>query len=132
MDNIARAKWIASFDMESLISSILRTGMLISMSLTLLSLVPGWLEKGQVDFGPNMKAKSIPLLILADFQQIHVPGFWPRLLMHLGFAVLLLTPFVRVVASLVYFTLVERSPKQALFTTFVLVILTIILLTNLV
>ena len=118
--------------MESLISSILRTGTLISMGLILLSLALGWVGKGHVDFGPDMKAKSIPLLILADLQQAHSPGFWPRFLMHLGFVALLLTPYVRVLASLAYFTLVGRSPKQALFTSFVLVILTIILLTKLV
>lgn len=132
MDKVDRAKWVASFDMESLVSSILRNGTLLSMSLILMSLALRWIGNGQADFGTNMKARSIPLLILADLQQAHSPGFWPRLLMHLGFAALLLTPYVRVLASLAYFTLVGRSPKQALFTSFVLVVLTIILLTKLV
>jgi uncharacterized membrane protein len=56
------------------------------------------------------------------------PALRPRLLVNLGIGVLLLTPYVRVLASLVYFATVERDPKYALFTAFVLAVLTYSLL----
>jgi uncharacterized membrane protein len=48
----------------------------------------------------------------------------PRLLVNLGIAVLMLTPYVRVLASMLYFMLVERNLKYGLFTAFVLAMLT--------
>ena len=41
----------------------------------------------------------------------------------LGLAALLLTPFVRVLASMLYFAVAERNGKYAAFTGFVLVTL---------
>ena len=130
--DVARAKWIANFDMESLISLILRTGMLISLGFIFAGLIIGWADQEHASLGPNLKAKSVPILILVDLQQIGSPGFWPRLFIHLGVSALLLTPYVRVLASMAYFTWVDRSRKQVAFTGFVVAILTIILLTSLV
>jgi uncharacterized membrane protein len=48
----------------------------------------------------------------------------PRVLINMGIAVLMLTPFVRVLASVFYFALVERNWKYTLFTGFVLCVLT--------
>ena len=48
----------------------------------------------------------------------------PRLLINLGIALLMLTPYVRVLASTFYFALAERNPKYTLFTGFVLAVLT--------
>ena len=132
MRNVARAKWIANFDIEDLVSSILRNGMLISMGFIIASLVFRWIGNEEASFGPNLQAKSIPTMILSDLPKLGLPNFRPSLLLHLGVAVLLLTPYVRVFASMVYFTLIERSRKYVLFTSFVLLILTIILLTELV
>ena len=48
----------------------------------------------------------------------------PRVMVNMGMAVLMLTPFVRVLASVFYFALVERNWKYTLFTGFVLGVLT--------
>ena len=47
----------------------------------------------------------------------------PRLLVSLGIITLLLTPYVRVLASFVLFAFVERNAKYAVFTGFVLAVL---------
>jgi len=44
--------------------------------------------------------------------------------MNVGLAVLMLTPYARVLASVLYFALVERSAKYTIFTGFVLAVLT--------
>jgi hypothetical protein len=51
-----------------------------------------------------------------------------RLLVSLGVAVLLFTPYLRVLASVVFFAAVERNWKYAVFTSFVLIVLTYSLL----
>ena len=132
MKEAARAKWIANFDMESLISSILRNGTLISMVLILAGLTIEWVTRGQINLEPNLQARSVPLLILGGLEKMGEPGGWPHLFIRLSVAALLLTPYARVIASMVYFTWVDRSRKQAFFTGFVLILLTIILLTTLV
>jgi uncharacterized membrane protein len=48
----------------------------------------------------------------------------PRLLVNFGLAILLLTPYVRVVASFFYFAFIENNAKYAVFTSIVLGVLT--------
>ncbi|MGZ3606158.1 MAG: DUF1634 domain-containing protein, partial [Thermodesulfobacteriota bacterium] len=48
----------------------------------------------------------------------------PRVMINMGIAVLMLTPFVRVLASVFYFAFAERNWKYTLFTGFVLGVLT--------
>jgi len=47
----------------------------------------------------------------------------PRLFLNMGIAILMLTPFVRVLASVFYFAFAERNWKYTLFTGFVLSVL---------
>lgn len=130
MKNSTHAKWLAGFDMEDLISVILRNGMLVSMGLIGAGLLLWRFGQAHVSFGQNLQAENIPDLLLKAFQQIGSPGRWPALLVHSGIAVLLVTPYLRVIASAVYFGWVEHRWKQALLTGFVLAILTVVLLTD--
>lgn len=131
MKDVAWIKWIASFDMEPLLSSVLKIGTGVSMALFAASLaLHQWAGKAESGFGPNLQAKSVPLLILADLGQFDSPGFWSRLLLHLGVSVLLLIPYVRLLVSMIYFAWIERSWKHVVFTGFVLIIMTIGLFTN--
>lgn len=133
MKNIARIKWIASFDIEPLLSSILRIGTVLSMTLIIASLaVHQWGGEANENFGPNLQAKSIPAFIAIDLRQYGLPGFWTRFLLHLGVSGLLLTLYGRVLASLMYFAVIERSWKHAIFTAIVLVLLTLGLFTDVV
>ncbi len=130
MKDVNRARWLASFDAEPFLSAILRNGTLMSMGLVVAGLVVRWAGKFQTDLGPNLRAKSIPQLILADIHSIGSLDIWPRLLVHLGVSVLLLTPYARVIASMVYFTWVESDRKHALLAAFILAVLSILLLTD--
>jgi len=51
-------------------------------------------------------------------------GATPLSLIALGIVLLMVTPYLRVLASVLYFT-VERNPKYALISLFVLAVLTI-------
>lgn len=132
MKNVAREKWIANFDMENLVGAILTNGTILSMALVIGALVIRLAEKTSFDFGPNIKAKSIPTLILTDFHRLGSAESLPQVLIHLSIAVLMLTPYVRILTSLGYFVFIERSRKHAMFAGFVFIVMTIILLTVLV
>ena len=130
MKRAEQAFRIARFDIESLISTILRIGMWISLSLIVASLIVQWIEKSPVGFENKLRATSVPVLILDDLQGGSSQIPWSSLIMHLGVAALLLTPYVRVAATLLYFMRVEPSWKRCLCTGLVLLLLTVILLTN--
>ena len=130
MKGVQRAKWIATFDMEPLISLILKGGMALSVILILSGMALNWISGANNDFGPNLHAKSILVLIWEDLALSSMPEFWPRLLIHLAFSVLLLTPCIRVFVSMLYFAFLENNWKYVIFTSIVLIILTITLLTQ--
>ncbi len=132
MKKNSRLQWIANFDMESLVSNILRSGILLSVGLIVAVLAAHACKKGAVDFGEHIQARSITHLLKNDLYRMKVSWFHSPTFIHLSIAVLMLTPYARVVASMVYFAGVERHWKHALLTGIVLIILTIVLLTDLV
>ncbi len=134
MKRVTYNKWLSTFDIEPLISAIMVRGIQLSTSLVIVSLLLHRLMKSHGQFGSRLiQASSIPSLIVKDAQRlVGCSGGWPRLLLDVGIAVLLLTPYLRVLASLMYFTWVERNRTLMLFTGFVLTMLTVIMFTDLV
>ena len=126
----ARARWIAGFDIEPLMSAILRNGMLISMGLIAGSLVVQWVQTGRLNSDYVLQGDSIPVLIQRDFQQMNASNFWPDLLIDLGISALMLISYVRVLVSMLYFAYVDRDRSNFIFTAVIFVILTIVLLTT--
>ena len=125
MMRIRRAQWIASFDMEDLVSSILRDGMLVSMSLVISGLMVQRLCHGQIE--EQLQGTNALQLVLADLRRIGPAARWPSILVHVGIAGFMVTPYVRVFASMLYFAKVQRSWKHALMTGLVLATLTYVL-----
>ena len=130
MRDVKKIRWIAQFDMEDLISATLRNGMLLSIGLIVGCFFYRWVTHDVMEFTLSLQARSIPALIRVDLQKLAAPSFGDDFLLHLGVSVLLLTPYARVLFSMLYFAFVERSWKHAFFTFLVLVVLTIGLLTN--
>ena len=62
--------------------------------------------------------------VLSDLRSVFTDTLRPRLFLNLGIAALMLTPYVRVLASMVYFAVAERNWKYTLFTAFVFSVLT--------
>jgi len=83
-------------------------------------------------FSGNLHARSIPTLIMMDIHDGDLAAHWPKILIHLAVVVLMLTPYLRVLASTFYFAFIERNWRHAAFSGFVLIITTIALLTTLV
>lgn len=123
----ARLKWIASFDMEDLVGWILQRGTWFSIGLLLASAI---LRRSSAYWhagaDPPLQGTNVLHLLLADLRGMATPRFWPSGLAHLGIALLMLTPYVRVLASVFYFAWVERSGRHALLTGSVALMLTYI------
>ena len=112
------------FDMESLVGYILLTGVLLSVALLAVGFVWRWVRVGNLRFEHSIAGMNFFEFISFTLRQMASQAFRPRLFLNMGIAVLMLTPFVRVLASVFYFALVEHNWKYTLFTGFVLSVLT--------
>lgn len=110
--------------MELLVGYILQIGVLLSMALITVGVVWRWFNTGGLGFDYSISGMNFFEFVLSDIQQMLAGTFRPRLFANLGIATLMLTPYVRVLASMLYFAFAERNRKYALFTGFVFVVLT--------
>jgi uncharacterized membrane protein len=106
--------------MDAVIGSILLVGVLLSLTLIVVGLAWHWALAGQLQLDYTVTSKNLFEFVLADVQRLAAGAIRPQLAISTGMAVLMLTPYVRVLASVVYFGLVERNWKYTLFTGFVL------------
>lgn len=112
------------FDMEILVGYILQVGVLLSMTLIAVGVVWRWFSTGSLGFDYTITGMNFFEFVLTDLQQMLAGMFRPRLFANLGIATLMLTPYIRVLASMVYFAVAERNLKYTVFTGFVFVVLT--------
>ena len=126
--HISKGGETKAHQMEMLIGLVLRAGLTVSMMLILTGYVWRWLATGHFSFDYTIDRTSFFEFLLNDIRQVATPGLRPRLLVNLGIGTLLITPYLRVLASLAYFAVVIRDLKYAMFTAFVLSVLTYYLL----
>ena len=112
------------FDMESLVGYVLLTGVLLSVALLAVGFIWRWARGGNLRFEHSIVGMNFFEFISSTLRQMASRAFRPRLFLNMGIAVLMLTPFVRVLASVFYFAFVEHNWKYTLFTAFVLTVLT--------
>ena len=110
--------------MASLVGYILLGGVLTSAALMSAGLVWHWASSGRVQETVPTVGTDLAQIFATFFQQLASGALQPRLLVYLGLAVLLLTPYVLVAASMLYFAVVERNVKYTVVTGFVLAVLT--------
>jgi uncharacterized membrane protein len=113
-------------DLEPLVWTILGGGLLLSILFILAGLAWGWTSSGTISMGP-----PIPALNLRGFLEATVAvaarGLSPAVLLNCGIAVLLLTPYASVVASVIFFTVRDHDYRFTAVTGFVAVVLTWVL-----
>jgi uncharacterized membrane protein len=112
------------FDMEIIVGYILLGGVLVSMTLVTAGLIWHWIATGELGLDYSIGGMNLFEFVLADVRQVAADAVRPRLLVNLGIAALMLTPYARVLASMLYFAFVERNGKYTLFTGFVFSVLT--------
>lgn len=112
------------FDMEMLVGYILQFGVLLSMALIGIGVVWRFVNTGAPTFDYTLSGMNFFEFLVADLEQLLLGAFRPRLFLNLGLAVLMLTPFVRVLASMLYFAFAEHNLKYAVITLVVFAVLT--------
>ncbi len=110
--------------MDVLVGYILQTGVLLSMALVGAGLAWTWLRTGGLVLVYRITGMNLFEFTVYEVRLALHGTFGPRLLVNLGITTLMLTPFVRVAASVVYFVIVLKNWKYTLFTAFVLAVLT--------
>lgn len=117
-------KTTARFDMETLIGFILLGGVLISMALIATGIIWNWLQTGRLTLEYPIIKTNLFGFMVSSIRQVLAGILHPRLFVSLGIIALMLTPYTRVLASVLYFALAEHNIKYTLFTAFVLSVLT--------
>lgn len=118
------AREAGQFDMDVLVGTILQDGVLLSLGLILAGLCWRWFRTGGLALDYEITGMNLFQFVVDEIRLALHGTVRPRLLINLGIAVLMLTPFIRVAASVGYFLGVLRNWKYTVFTAVVLSVLT--------
>jgi uncharacterized membrane protein len=121
---IESARDARQFEMDALVGTILQDGVLLSLGLIVVGLCWRWLRTGGLALDYQIASMNLFEFVIGEVRLAVHGTVRPRLLINLGIAVLMLTPFMRVAASMTYFVGVLRNWKYTLFTAVVLTVLT--------
>ncbi len=111
-------------EMDVVVGYVLLIGVLLSMLFIALGLIWRYFNTGQLGMDYTISGVNFFEFLVQDVQGMVGGAFRPRLLVSLGIATLMLTPFVRVFASMLFFAIVEHNWKYTVFTAFVFSVLT--------
>jgi len=111
-------------EMDVLVGYILLCGVLLSVALIVAGLLWKYIQTGGVRLEYELAGMNLFQFVVSEIRLAALGHFRPRLLINMGIVVLMLTPFFRVLASVVYFLVVLKNWKYTAFTLFVLLVLT--------
>lgn len=115
---------ISASNMEVLVGYILLVGVLVSIVLIGIGLIWHYAATGRLGLVYSIAGMNLYHFVLSDFSQVAHLSIRPRLLVNVGIATLMLTPYVRVLASMLYFAFAARNGRYTVFTAFVFLVLT--------
>jgi uncharacterized membrane protein len=117
-----------SLSMESVVSYILMGGVVLSVVMIGVGIAWHRVATGQLQIEYSIAGMNLFQFAMSDEAGLASKSIQPRLLISTGIAVLMLTPYVRVLASFFYFLFGEQNWKYSFFTGFVFTVLTYALL----
>jgi len=112
------------YKMDILVGYILLTGVLVSIVLIATGVVWHYVDTGHLGFDYSIAGMNLFQFVLNEIHQFTQFHLRPRLFVNLGIAALMLTPYIRVLASMLFFALAEQNYKYTTFTAIVLMVLT--------
>ena len=113
---------------EVWIGTSLLTGVLASAAFLLVGLTWRWVATGSPQFDYVLPRTNVLSFAREELTLSIHGGIRPRLFLNCGLLILLFTPYMRVLLSLLYFSFFERNWKYTLFTGIVFAALTYSLL----
>ena len=121
---VESAREARQFEMDTLVGTILQDGVLLSLGLIIVGMIWRWFRTGSLAIDYQIAGINLFQFVIDEIRLAVHGAVRPHLLINLGIAVLMLTPFIRVAASMIYFMGVLRNWKYTLFTAVVLSVLT--------
>ncbi len=112
------------FKMDVLVGYILLIGVLLSIGLIAIGVIWHYAATGRLGLQYSIAGMNLFHFVFHDFAEAAHPPLRPRLLVNLGIATLMLTPYIRVLASMLFFAFTERNAKYTVFTAIVFCVLT--------
>ncbi len=113
--------------LETLAFAILAGGLLLSVTLILSGLTLEWILQGSLNADhPAISAVNVRELLESIPAGSH-EGLSPLVLLSAGIAVLLMTPYVQVLAAMLFFTFRDRNYRFSAITGFIAAVLTWVL-----
>ncbi len=110
-------------DMETVIGYVLLCGLVLSMALIAGGLIWRWAVTGRLAAEYSMAGRDLFNFAVHEIHAAATDDLRPRRLISLGVLCLMLTPYARVLTSMVYF-MVKRNWKYTVFTGIVFGVLT--------
>jgi uncharacterized membrane protein len=120
----ADARTMRQLGMDTLVGWILLDGVLLSLGLLVIGMCWRWERTGTLSLDYQLTGMNLSEFVLTEVRMATHGELRPRLLINLGIAVLMLTPYLRVMVSVAYFLVASKNWKYASFTAVVLAILT--------
>jgi uncharacterized membrane protein len=113
-------------DLETLAWTILAGGLLLSITLILTGLAWEWIDTRTLNMGPPLIAANLWGFLVSTIAG-SVQGLSPSVLLNVGIAFLLLTPYTLVLASMCFFAVRDHDYRFTAVTAFVATVLTWVL-----
>ena len=110
--------------MDTVVGYVLLVGVLLSIALIVSGLAWHWAVTGHLELTYRIVGMNLLQFVSSDAGQLASRPLDTQTIVSACMAVRMLTPYVRVIASVAYFALAERNWKYVAFTTFVLGVLT--------
>ena len=110
--------------MDRIVGAILLVGVLLSAGFLLAGILWHYLASGSPEPHDVIAGTNLFQFWLANIRQVSIGNLNPSLLLNVGLAILLITPYFRVAASVLYFAIADLNLKYTVFTSFVLSVLT--------
>jgi uncharacterized membrane protein len=110
--------------MDSLVGYILLIGVLASIVLIGVGVAWHYTNTGRLGLDYSIAGMNLFQFVMNEIHQFARFHLRPRLFVNLGIATLMLTPYIRVFASMLFFAFVERNYKYTTFTAIVFMVLT--------
>jgi uncharacterized membrane protein len=109
--------------MEGLVGYLLLIGVIVSVGFIIVGTIWNWAATRSLTSDFTIAGENFFTFLTSGFAQLLAGHLTPHLMISLGIATLMFTPFLRVFVSMFYFAFIEHNWKYTIFTLFVFSVL---------
>ena len=124
MEARSQMKRAHEYRMDMLVGYVLLIGVLTSIVLIATGVIWHFVNTGHIGLDYSIQGMNLFQFFLSELRLVTEFRLRPRLFVNLGIVTLMLTPYVRVLASMFFFAYEEKNYKYTAFTAMVFIVLT--------